>query len=1029
MKKNCNLISINKSSKNNESFNQITNKSSTHKPLNNHKSFNIPKNIYQSDEYSFVKEKNNNYSNDFNNQAKKQIFSTINRQANRNDFYDIKTYNTSRYYEEDINPEKVNNSVYKSYLKNEKFFNGKQNKWDIRQNTDCINNHEKNRINYSYYESKYSSKDNYDRDCYSFKVNRINDKNINYSNENYNIENLSNKNISNYRRFDSNFNLKNEIENSGTKHSTKIKDERIKNTVNFTDKPNNRNRIILLKNNQKLNGKNYYYPSSSSINLGNYKDIYRSPIKKIKIEKNFNEANDNNKIRTNKNIQSRSVDKIVITKNVNNNSIDANNVNNKAKHKNNIIEIKKNSNIALKKIPISPKRNKDNQYQKKINNNENIKIKNNYSYTAKKSKDDNRTIQPGLTEKPKHSTIKRIKFADNNDLKKSISYEINKSFNYKNNEKDTSVINTNNNKLNTIYIGSKILNEEKSNNNNKTVNVSYLNNSDYKDNKDTINQKKNLVLSGLKKGKSGFLDNDNNFVNKSIRRLNSHQQFGISDEKSYKGNSKIKLIRGNLINTTIIDHMENKKNIRDNGSSKNLSNNNISMKKSNIIPKYNNINNNIQIKKEKIKNKNAIHTITIKRVKPKFLENINPSLNAKKNNNIITLNENNQQKQKNKRYLSDFPKHESRVSFKNSENKKNNENNSESDEDWENNEYKGLKKKTYDPGRRKIKNKFKNETNNLIKNTFLSPELIAPPTFIKACEALTVPGKNEMGNKKINQDSYIIERNINGIFNFNIFGVLDGHGEDGHYASQFVSRYIISHIKNHPLIKKCEDAKEIYQKLILNGYQIIANLFIDADIQIQKERFNVKNSGTTCVIVIQVEEKIICANAGDSRAIMIFDKSHDDNLINSKIYPLSYDCKPELPNERKRIYECGGSVEKAFDDNDEEGGPFRVWVYGEDYPGLAMSRSIGDMDAKKIGVIPNPQIVEYTIDYSTKYLLICSDGVWEFIDNEDAMTIGNKFYLRNDANGLCQELYKKSVEFWLKEDCVIDDITAIAVFF
>ena len=82
----------------------------------------------------------------------------------------------------------------------------------------------------------------------------------------------------------------------------------------------------------------------------------------------------------------------------------------------------------------------------------------------------------------------------------------------------------------------------------------------------------------------------------------------------------------------------------------------------------------------------------------------------------------------------------------------------------------GLKKKTYDPGRRKIKNKFKNEPNNLIKNTFLSPEFVAPPTFIKACEALTVPGKNEIGNKKINQDSYIIERNINGIYNFNIFG-------------------------------------------------------------------------------------------------------------------------------------------------------------------------------------------------------------------------------------------------------------------
>ena len=84
---------------------------------------------------------------------------------------------------------------------------------------------------------------------------------------------------------------------------------------------------------------------------------------------------------------------------------------------------------------------------------------------------------------------------------------------------------------------------------------------------------------------------------------------------------------------------------------------------------------------------------------------------------------------------------------------------------------------------------------------------------------------------------------------------------------------------------------------------------------------------------------------------------------------------------------------------------------------------------KKLELFPNPQIVEYNIDYETKYMLICSDGIWEFINSEEAMKIGNKFYLRNDTNGLCQELYKKSLEFWLKEDIVVDDITAIAVFF
>ena len=148
----------------------------------------------------------------------------------------------------------------------------------------------------------------------------------------------------------------------------------------------------------------------------------------------------------------------------------------------------------------------------------------------------------------------------------SISYEITKTFNYKNNEKDN---NSNNNKLNTIFIGSKLLNED-STNNNKKVNISYLNHSDYNDNKDKKSHKNNLVFSALKKGKSGFLDSDKNIVNKSIRRLNIHQQFRINDEKSNKGNSKIKLIRRNLVNTTIIDHMENKNNNKDKISSKNL---------------------------------------------------------------------------------------------------------------------------------------------------------------------------------------------------------------------------------------------------------------------------------------------------------------------------------------------------------------------------------------------------------------------------------------------------------------------------
>ena len=94
-----------------------------------------------------------------------------------------------------------------------------------------------------------------------------------------------------------------------------------------------------------------------------------------------------------------------------------------------------------------------------------------------------------------------------------------------------------------------------------------------------------------------------------------------------------------------------------------------------------------------------------------------------------------------------------------------------------------------------------------------------------------------------------------------------------------------------------------------------------------------------------------------------------------------------------------------------------------------MSRCLGDLKAKKIGVIPYPQIIEYQINDQSKYMLICSDGIWEFISNEEAKNIGNKYYLRNDPIGLCHELTNKSTTLWLKEDIVIDDITVVVVFF
>ena len=91
-----------------------------------------------------------------------------------------------------------------------------------------------------------------------------------------------------------------------------------------------------------------------------------------------------------------------------------------------------------------------------------------------------------------------------------------------------------------------------------------------------------------------------------------------------------------------------------------------------------------------------------------------------------------------------------------------------------------------------------------------------------------------------------------------------------------------------------------------------------------------------------------------------------------------------------RIKENGGMVDQIQDLYGNKLGPNRVFKEGCVYPGLAMSRSLGDFQAKECGVIPTPEIIEYEINLNTKYFVVCSDGVWEFLTNENVRDIGNK---------------------------------------
>ena len=292
-------------------------------------------------------------------------------------------------------------------------------------------------------------------------------------------------------------------------------------------------------------------------------------------------------------------------------------------------------------------------------------------------------------------------------------------------------------------------------------------------------------------------------------------------------------------------------------------------------------------------------------------------------------------------------------------------------------------------------------------------------------------GKDKNGKHKINQDLPIIILNIGKIKGFNLFGVLDGHGEHGHLVSQFCKGYFTRRMDEFAYQCKLENINTpegIYDKLSLTNFQFIIDSFKNADIEMSKQNlFDYNYSGTTCNLVIQLNRYLICANVGDSRAILIYD---NDTNTNQGIYLFSEDHLPEFPQEYQRIISSGGMVDKMIDQFGNKLGAFRVYRFGENptYMGLGLSRALGDLATKSYGVISEPQIKEYKINHNTKFLVVCSDGIWKCFSNEAVRNLGNVYYQTKDIRSFCLKLMVDSCIKW-KQSTRRDDITIVCVFF
>jgi len=191
------------------------------------------------------------------------------------------------------------------------------------------------------------------------------------------------------------------------------------------------------------------------------------------------------------------------------------------------------------------------------------------------------------------------------------------------------------------------------------------------------------------------------------------------------------------------------------------------------------------------------------------------------------------------------------------------------------------------------------------------------------------------------------------------FGVLDGHG--GSDVAKFCAKEM------PPLIAN-QNSQNIENALTMTFYRL-------DEVLEERTYLDAEHQGCTACVCLVSKDYLICANAGDSRAVL---------CRGGRAVPLSEDHKPSLAIEHRRITRAGGCVMTVEGDR---GGPR---VQGD----LNLSRSLGDLRHKQNKSLnAAQQVITCTPDVrffhrqpNDEFMLLACDGVWDVLSNEDAIS-------------------------------------------
>lgn len=274
-----------------------------------------------------------------------------------------------------------------------------------------------------------------------------------------------------------------------------------------------------------------------------------------------------------------------------------------------------------------------------------------------------------------------------------------------------------------------------------------------------------------------------------------------------------------------------------------------------------------------------------------------------------------------------------------------------------------------------------------------TPQPLAGDPVLTEVGSFSIAGKKLGDPRWANQDRYLV---IELLYDQLLVAVFDGHGDMGHVIAARVRELFI---QQAPLMLG-RQARE-------RPSDAFKGLFLRCQSVLESEGL-CERAGTTvaCALVDRSRRRVSFAHVGDSGLVLV-----KDGGVAYMTKEHKFDAEAE-----RRIQASGGEVRFVS-------GCLRIVARGSDGPGLAMSRSLGDVAANRLGLIPEPEVSSIMPLESGSCVIVGSDGLWDYVPQ----TFASKVVAGAEAQELAQGLATLARARAESHRQDIDDITVVVV--